>query len=465
MSQQHKLVMSKLDEQLLLDVHIYTYKQTYDGFEEINEDDLDILLKAYYKYFEIKDRLLLPGLIPFQNKAFSEIISLGLNKFGLLLNPRQALAFGLISSYIKERSKILHEKEGELGVATSLYLALGVSRLFNFNSILTSWNYHTKTIRDSLASYFGTRKFNLNKVYVEAVVPYKTLPWIFEPDINKGGETRGGLLPVLNELCEILEDKEHNIRVYLGDALELSKYFNKSSINIIHVDPPYYDVHIYSDVSELSWNILKTILEPVLNDLFKNNNLLHDWTPDKNTVPRTSELIASSNTKSEKNRFIILFNKFLSEAYEVLNDDGILVLWFSHKEWETWNNVVKALRNSGFSVIKVYPIVSEHPSRLITRGGIKGFNRALIIIAKKYNKCEALSIDKLKDEIDKIVKEMKENLERAKILPTSKPTKEEFQLFIKAAILTLITRVKNEDLKEAEQVIKEKMRRIEALSG
>ncbi len=457
-SQQHKRLMtSEEDDELLFTTHIYASRQIKGGFTDFKESDLELISKAYHKYLELREQLVLPKTrIPYVNTAFSKIISMGLNSFDLLLNPRQALAIGLISSYIKDRVSILYETEGDFGAAVSLYLAFGVSRMFDFNSILTTWNYRTKTIRDSLASYFSRRKFIIDTVYAEAVVPYRSLQWVFEPNGTEEGETGGGILPVLKELCEVLEGKGNKIQIYQGDALKLAQYLNEP-IDIIHVDPPYYDVHTYSDMSELSWNILRTVLEPILSHLF-NNNLLHEWSPDKTVVPRTNEIIARS--KTEKYRFNTLLYRFLLEAYKVLKDNGILVLWFSHREWGAWESVIESLQRSGFSVVKVYPMASEHPSRLITKGGIRGFNRALIIVAKKRDQCKLLDISELDSEIEKIIEEAIQNIHRAKVLMTSKPTEDELVLFTAAIALTLITRVRNEDVAKAKRLIKKKVKEI-----
>ena len=459
--QQHKRLMTlgNTDPELLFDTHIYVARQIRGGFTDFKESDLESILKAYHRYIELRGQLVLPrARIPYVNKAFSKIVSMGLDSFDLLLNPRQALAIGLISSYIKDRVSTLYDEEGDFGAAISLYLAFGVSRMFDFNSVLTTWNYRTKTIRDSLASYFNRRKFIIDTVYAEAVVPYRSLQWVFEPDGAKEGETGGGILPILKELCEVLEGKGNKVQVYQGDALKLSHYF-KEPIDIIHVDPPYYDVHVYSDMSEYSWSVLKEVLEPILEHLF-SNNLLSEWNPNMTIAPRSNEIIARS--KTEKYRFNTLLYRFLLEAYRVLKDDGILILWFSHRDWEAWENVIESLRKSRFSVIKVYPMASEHPSRLVTKGGIRGFNRALIIIAKKRYQSELLDITELEKKVEEVIEEAIQNIHRAKVLMTSKPTEDEVVLFTAAIALTLITRVKDEDIPKAKQLIKRRV--IEVLN-
>ena len=459
-ARQHKQLMlnKSVDDDLLLKVHLYFTKQVKGGFIDFSESDIDLILKAYHRFIEVRDNLALPNSkIPYVNNAFSKVLKYGLNTFSLLLNPRQALALGLISSYIRNRVKELYEDEGEFGAAVSLYLAFGASRMFDFNSILTTWNYRTKTIRDSLASYFSHRKFAFNSVYVEAVVPYRTLQWIFEPESEVEKGTGGGILPVLKELCNLLEGLGDKVQVYQGDALKLSRYF-KEPLDIIHVDPPYYDVHTYSDMSEFSWSIIREVLEPILEHLFKNSLLLNEWNYRSNQVPRASEIVARS--KAEKFRFDTLLRKFLMESHKVLKDDGLLVLWFSHRDWEAWNMVITSLLKANFSIVKVYPMASEHPSRLITRGGKAGFNRALIIVARKRAKVKLVDETRIEDEVSRLVDEAIMDINRSKITLNTKPTEEEIVLFTLATALTLITKVATEDYNKVKYVILRKAKEI-----
>ncbi len=457
---QHKRIMTATEpeDDLLLATHMYVVKQLGSDFTNFDESDVKRVLEAYRRYLELREELVLPKIrIPRANKSLDNIMSLGLNTFDLLLNPRQALALGILGRYVRERAHEIIESEGEFGAAVALYLGLGLSRVFDFNSILTSWNHNTKTIRDSLASYFGDRKFKIRSVYAEAVVPYVTLEWIFEPHGVEKRETAGGILPVLNELCELLEDAGDKVRVLHGDALKLSSFI-KQGIDIVHVDPPYYDVHVYSDMSEIAWNIVRTVLEPALDILFKDSLLKDSWNYTSPEVPRSSEVIARS--RSERYIFERKFLTFLKEVNKVLKDDGLLILWFQHREWEAWETVMDAIDKAGFSIVKIYPIASEHPSRLVTRGGRIGFTRALVIVARKKHTVPKIPREALAREVEKIVKEALATISRARVTLHNRVDPREAEIFAKASALALLTRtegdkdaVKNEIMQIAKKIL------------
>ncbi len=411
--EKHVEVMNGKSE-LYEQTHRCVAVQTQKGFRLPNDSDRELLLKAYMDYLSRLNSISIPTIdIPRDNEVFSDVLPLG--KFLMLFSPRQALALDILLSYVRNRIQELVEKEGEFGAALGLYLSFGIDRMADFNSVITTWNHNTLTIRDSIGSYYKFRKFRLEGNYAEAIIPYRTLEWIYEPENND--RTAGGICPVLKELVEKLEDRKCRIETYLCDAMNLSQYFK--SIDIINVDPPYYDQHIYSDFSKFFWPLLKTALEPAIPLLFDKRTLI-DWTPTNWTVPKSSEIIE----KTHKGKFETRLKTALKEIREILKDDGLLIFWFSHRSMDAWKAVVQALSETRFPITSIIPLPSEHPTRSITRGGNAGINRVLIIVARKgvreSNKTEILG-------------RFKDYILQSKLYPDEVIPKEEIELLTKAA--------------------------------
>jgi len=395
--------------------------QTRKGFRLADDLDNELLEKAYVDYLSKFDSISIPKIsIPKDNEVFSEILPLG--SYNMLFNPRQALAIHVLISYVRERVKELIEKEGEFGAALGLYLAFGVDRIADFNSIITTWNHNTLTIRDSIGSYYKYRKFRLEGNYAEAIVPYRTLDWVYEPGNNN---TAGGICPVVKELAEKLEGKDCKIDIYLCDAMELSKNF-RSVFDVINVDPPYYDQHIYSDFSEFFWPLLKTTLEPALPLLF-NKRILINWDPSSWVVPKSNEVIARNK---EKREFEIRLERALKEMKTALKDDGLLIFWFSHRSMDAWKAAIRALKEAGFSITAIIPFSSEHPTRSVTRGGRAGLNRVLIIVARKSENV------KERDKME-ILRRFKDYIPQSKLYPAEIISEEEIRLLTQAASYAL----------------------------
>jgi adenine-specific DNA methylase len=316
------------------------------------------------------------------------------------------------------------DKKDEFGAALGLYLALGIDRLADFNSIITTWNANQATIRDSIGSYYKFRKFRLEGIYTEGIVPFRTLEWIFEPDAKD--KTAGGICPIVKELCEKLEGKSDKIKVCLCNVMEISKYFHEK-ISVINVDPPYYDQHVYSDFSEFFWPILKVTLNDALEILFKEN-YLSTWNPSSWRVPREDEIIGRGpNDKM----FEIRLKKALIEMGKILDENGLLVLWFSHRKLEAWRAVVRALMEAEFKLTNIIPLVSEHPTRSITRGGKSGISHVLILVARK--KGNPIHIDK-----EELKRRVIEQAKKAKLYPSEKIKNEEIEVIASAVDLALL---------------------------
>jgi putative DNA methylase len=422
---QHVAVMEeKPDVETLTTLHTIAAVQTEKGYRLASERDARLLLKAYEKYWQLRSEgMVLPSVpLPPDNEVFRGILPL--KRYSNLFNPRQALALEMLMRYVKNRIRELVEREGEFGIAVGLYLALGLDRVVDFNSILTTWNYEQESIRDATGSYYKFREFRLEGVYAEAIVPFKTLEWIFEPDA--GEETAGGICPILKELCEKLDGKGDKIEVYLADALELSSHVN-IKVDVVNVDPPYYDQHIYSDFSEFFWPFLKSALSDVLDKLFKNN-LLSSWTPASWRVPKEHEVISR---KSGNSSFKEKFKQALIEMSKILKDEGLLILWFSHKSLDAWKAVIDSLQSAGFSITNIIPLVSEHPTRSVTRGGVTGLSHVLILVARKSNTL-LHHIDK-----DELRRRVLEWAKKAKLFPAYEIKSEDLKVLDQAVELAL----------------------------
>ena len=201
----------------LMPVHKLIAVQTQGGFRLPNESDEILLYDALVEYLKLNGAIMdIP--LPSDNRVFEHILPL-LN-YRYLFNPRQGLAFIKLSTFLKHRISRILESDTEFGSAVATYLAFGLCRLVDFNSILTSWNHYQGTVRGSLGSYYKFREFRLDGAYAEAVVPFRTLDWIFEP--NADSKTAGGICPILRELVRQLEKCDSNqIEIYMADALEL----------------------------------------------------------------------------------------------------------------------------------------------------------------------------------------------------------------------------------------------------
>jgi len=441
-----------LDKEKILSTHILLVKQIRRGYSICDEGDISRFLEAcrtlMNSYNEI-EQYIPTAQIPPNNEVFAPLRECGMKYWYELFNPRQLVAIATLVKYLHDRWKDSLSKE-ELGVAISLYLAFGISRMIDYNSIATTWKQGT--IRDTIGRYAQARKITYGEEYCEAIVPYRNLNWIYEPHIINRNKTEGGIYPILSELCKRVEKLGDKANIIHGDSRFLSSILSDVKVDIINVDPPYFDNQIYSDISEYFWQIFSVALNPLIvaGLLFKESNLA-GWRPTSSQVPREGEIISRRSEETrEKTRSEVAgepsipsfderwytnqMGVFFGECLKVLKDDGVLLTWFTHRSLEAWKAIISSLYAGGFRVTKLWPITSELLTRLVSKGGDSTLNRTLIIVARKRGE-EETSESELKEYAINFMKEMSD------ALADIGATQSEFRTFLLAASMCAITRI------------------------
>jgi len=444
------------------DIHTLTIIKNIKGkYVFARENDRDLFVNACYRLVENIEELreYIPNDHIFsQNRVFRPLLEYGIRYWYEIYNPRQLLALVELTKYIRERSERLIAKDGEFGAAVSLYLSFGISKMVDFNTILTTWNASNKSIRDTVGQYARSRKIDLNVEYCEAVVPYKNLIWGFEPDAYE--RTGGGICPILDELCNKMEDLNTDVRILQFDAKKIT-LLGENFVDIINVDPPYFDQHIYSDFSEFFWVVLKNCLKMLIGQYLFSEKIdgkecwkYLNWSPYSPFVPREDELIVrkDKNYDLEVKKYKRNLIEFFKNAYRALKDDGRLVLWFTHKSWDAWESILYSLFVAGFKVIDFIPFVSEHPTRSVALHGEPKLNRTFVIIATKSIKYPS-AIENYEKGVYNFCKRVYKYLCNAKMMPREKLSLWEKALTLMAASMAYLTIFANKNEKKFEREI------------
>lgn len=386
----------------LLKTHILLLKQIKKGFTSPDDEDFNTFVDAYLDLTKGAKELkqYLPNsLIPKENEVFGPLKSLGIDYWYELFNPRQLLVILKLIKYLNERTKELIKSNGEYGVAIATYLAFGLDKLLDYNNIATMWDTGAGSICRLGDQYAAKKSISLGLEYCEAKRIDLALEWAFEPDVEKPTATRGGTCPVLNQLYKWLYGLGDKVEVYMGDARDLSKIIGEKSVDLVNVDPPYFNQHFYSDLSEFFWQVLMLTLKPAIDAglLFNRDKsrgriecLVHGWSPSLPIVPRSGEIVVRRGTAKlditeksfTKEWWREQMWKFFTEAYNALKDDGMLIVWYTHSDPEAWEAVLSGLYASKFMVSKVWTVRTE-AGRFIARLGGSAFFTSLALIARK----------------------------------------------------------------------------------
>jgi len=356
--------------------------QVKGGYREPAEEDFRPLVEAAKELAQLKDTVfVLPtAQIDKDNEVFKPVVDVGLTHWHHFFNPRQLLVLYKFIKYVRERAKELKEKHGELGVAVALYLALGIDKTIAYNNVATQWDSGTESIGYIISNYALSRKVELGYDFAEAPPHLVDLPWAFETDVAEFGRlhlTNGGLLPVLRWLAESLEGLWSNDdAIYLWDATELDRHLPPKSVDVVHVDPPYFEQHDYTGISEFFWQVLRAALDPVLDVLFPPDHVKIPWSPRSASLPKAMEIRGEPGSG-----FGDKIEQFFRAARTVLKEDGIFVLWYTYGKVEGWEELFFRLHRAGFAVTRAWQVWTQAPQRLVASVG-SAFNTSIVVVAR-----------------------------------------------------------------------------------
>jgi putative DNA methylase len=401
----------------LLETHIIlVVKKTSQGFRLVDNNDKESFVKAFIdlttQIGELRD-FLPEARIPRENEVFEPVRELGIEYWYELFNPRQLLILLKLMKYVKERLDKLVKEEGEFGAAITLYLALGLNKIADYNNITTRWDPSQSSINGLAGRYQDRgRRVDLGLEYCEMPLVRKSLEWVFEPHIKSIGRTAGGILPVLRLLSEWLGGLSDLVDVLCGDARRLGlmlKNLGVERVDIINVDPPYLAQHFYSDLMEFYWQTLRVILQPIIDTGYLFNRdpgrgkvelYIDGWSPYLTTLPRSEEIIArrgrdriselggKSISAIEGNPFtgdwyVLKMWEFFEETRGILEDDGVLAVWFTHSDPRAWEAIISSLYAARFILSRAWPIWTEMRTREVAHLTSAFFTSLALVLRKR----------------------------------------------------------------------------------
>jgi len=288
----------------------------------------------------------------------------GMYKWVDLFSPRQLLCHGTAVSVYRE---MLEEDEqagslSELRKAAYIYLALSLDKMRDYNSRMTRWI----PAREVIANTFDRHNFSLKWAYVEMA------PLIVDIGFDWAvGQTA----KCIKELCELVrpEDMPAGKPPTLTGLVSASSYVpppitltckpgdmldhvRDGSVDVVVMDPPYYDNVMYAELSDYFYVWLKRTAGRVRPELFRQS--LTD--KDHEAVANPAKFKGQKNAKVLAGRdYQDRMADIFAECRRVLKPNGILTLMFTHKATGAWDALTKGLMQAGFSITASWPINTE----------------------------------------------------------------------------------------------------------
>ena len=299
----------------------------------------------------------------------AEPIRYGMLKWRDLFSPRQLLCHGISVEVFRELYQEEKTKDDfkEITRAAFGYLALALDKIFDYDARLTFWDKATERVRH----VFSRHDFAQPWAYVEMALLITGLgyDWVIEQVGKCISELVGFVHPDINAKARrkkkkhvqlsLLDEKETfssppvTITCKPGDALD---HIEDDSVDVVVMDPPYYDNVMYAELSDFFYVWLKRTAGYVYPEFFT-----------RSLTDKENEAVANpakfKGEKGAKNLAYIDYRErmasIFAECGRVLKPDGIMTLMFTHKASGAWDALTKGLMEAGFVITASWPINTE----------------------------------------------------------------------------------------------------------
>jgi hypothetical protein len=138
-----------------------------------------------------------------------------------------------------------------------------------------------------------------------------------------------------------------------GDALD---HLADGSVDVVVMDPPYYDNVMYAELSDFFYVWLKRTSGLVFPELFRRQ--LTD--KENEAVANPAKFRGEKGAKALAGRdYQERMARIFEECRRVLKPEGIMTLMFTHKATGAWDALTQGLMQAGFVITASWPINTE----------------------------------------------------------------------------------------------------------
>lgn len=270
----------------------------------------------------------------------------GMNGFGDLFTPRQALTLVTLSELVRGLAQRLPQHmDAELARATQTCLAFAVDRIVDQMTTLVVWASTIEVVTHT----FGRQALPMSWDFVEP-----------QPFAGAGADF-GGAVNWVSKVCEQgRPEYRHEGSVASASATE-----HPLPDDVAHAfvtDPPYYYSIPYSDLSDFFYVWLRRMLGDVYPELLSTT-----LTPKALEVVQNLPHSEVAHLQKSRDFYEQHMLKALEEGRRISRPDAIGVVVFAHTETEAWESLLSALIGAGWCVTASWAIDTERAARIIAQ--------------------------------------------------------------------------------------------------
>ena len=353
--------------------------KTARGFRIPTPDD-DNTAKVDTRLAELAESWEQDNILPteeiFRGDKTATPLDYGMPRWRDMFSPRQLLAHGYCVQAFHE---LVDEDQAsgrldECREAAWCYVALGIDKLINRNSLLCIWDPGTNKV----ANTFNSHDFGMKWSYAEMAIAIKGLG--LEWAVN---DMEDCLRQLIQMTGHQQEDPSNSKMMNLGQAQTFTARPSEvtigpaqdtdlptGSVDAIVFDPPYHNNVNYAELSDFFYVWLKrtagyilkdNMLAPHLTD--KINEAIASPARFREQAKGSGKSAATLSTQDYETKMAEIFR----ECRRVIKPDGIMTVMFTHKSTDAWDALTVALIESGFGITRTWPVKTEAESSMQIR--------------------------------------------------------------------------------------------------
>jgi adenine-specific DNA methylase len=264
-----------------------------------------------------------------------------------MFTPRQLLGhLTFIEGLNRLKPEILAQLGLERGRAVVTYLQFALDKGVDYNSRQTRWIPQ----RGTVSGTFSRHDFSVKWTFGEMIFtgPNSGAAWGLAQVIDAYRDIAGLAKPLYNRCAR---GTSLPLTILNGTAAHMPSV-PVQSVDLVCMDPPYYDNVQYGELSDYFYVWQRRTLNDLYPDLFT-----------RRLVNKTDEAVANpardGSVQAAKATYERMMREIFNECRRVLKDDGVMTLMFTHRSQDAWEALTRSLVEAGWTITASFPVESE----------------------------------------------------------------------------------------------------------
>jgi putative DNA methylase len=296
------------------------------------------------------------------NKRDNRLPLYGIDGFRPMFADRQLLVHGcFIEEWRRLREEVVSSLGHDRGSEVMTLLAMMQNKATNYNSRLSAWH----PTRGSMANVFNRHDLSFSWTFGEFEGARELWPWCLSQLLDSYGGIARLMQPSDSDGMYAATQLEHRVpgevTLSAGTAASMP-HIESGSIECVNIDPPYYDNVMYAELADYFYVWEKRTLGQLHPERFADELT----NKDDEAVANVARFADAGQRRTELATFDYQqkMQAIFAEAHRILVDDGVMVVWFTHKRAEAWDTLATAMMEAGFTIEASWPVATQSETSL-----------------------------------------------------------------------------------------------------